>query len=158
VKIETTLNINRSILTRLNYASKVTNKSRTYVIRLLFGKMLEDEWTLNHYWSRIKYQKRDLPINWSTFHLTLREDEYEFCQDLRKVYKMSLSHVIAFAVNKYLKIIISLFSKDDNSRDTDNYLYRNYTISHKLIDGIHCWRYCWGFTPRAIITVPESSA
>jgi hypothetical protein len=156
MKIETTLNINRNILTRLDYVSKVVNKSRTYIIRLLLGKMLDDERNLNQYWSRIKYQKRDLPDNWSTFHLILREDEYEFCLDLRKVYKMSLSHVIAFAVNKYLDKIMSLFSTGDDSRNTDNYLYRNYTISHKLIDGINCWRYYWGFTPYGILTAQES--
>ena len=105
--------------------------------------------------SRIKYQKKDLPENWHTFHLTLREDEYEYCLDLRKIYKMSLSHVIAYAIKKYLNDILSLFSDDERVKNADTYLYKNYLVSHKIIDGIHCWKYYWGYPERYIVTLTE---
>jgi hypothetical protein len=155
MKIETTINVNRIIMIRLDDVSRKLNKSRMYIIRLLLAKMLEDNRISHHHWSRIRYQKRDLPENWHTFHLTLREDEYEYSLDLRKVYKMSLSHAIAYAVNKYLDRLYSQFAK--NMENSDNYLYKNYLISHKIIDGIHCWKYYWGYPERDIVRIREGS-
>jgi hypothetical protein len=81
--------------------------------------------------------------------LNLRQDEYEYTQDLRKVYKMSLSYVIAYAVNRFLDKIVGMFTLEEYMGEIDNLLYRNYVISYKLIGGIHCWKYCWGYTPWA---------
>jgi hypothetical protein len=150
MKIETTLNMHKDIKERIESASKRLRKSRTYVIRIILGKMLEDNKKLKRLWSPLKYQKSDIPENWSVFHLTLRQDEYEYCLDLRKVFRMSLSAIVAYAVDKYLDKIINTLSKDKYTGKTDNYLYKNYIIGHELIDGVHTWRIYWGFTPRKL--------
>lgn len=148
MKIETTANMHINILRKIEHASKILNRPQMLIVRLLLGKLLEDERKYAGSWSRIKYQKRDVAENWTTFHLCLREDEYEYTQDLRKVYKMSLSHVIAYAVNKFLDIMLSMLTSIEFVNKIENYLYKNYISSYELIDGVHCWRYCWGYTPR----------
>lgn len=148
MKIETTVNMHKQTLERIEQASIILNKSQMYIIRLLMGKLLEDERKFSRAWTRIKYQKRDLPENWTTYHVILREDEYEYSQDLRKVYKMTFSYLIAYAVDKFLDIILKKFTSKKYSDNTDNYLYKNYSISYAMIEGVHCWKYCWGYTPR----------
>jgi hypothetical protein len=150
MKIETTLNMHVNIKERIEFASKRLEKSRTYIIRIILGKMLEDNKKLKRLWSPVKYQKSDLPENWSVFHLTLRQDEYEYCMDLRKVFRMSLSAIVAYGVDKYLDKILKASSKNKYQNNTDNYLYKNYIIGYELIDSIHTWRIYWGFTPKKL--------
>ncbi len=144
MEIQTTININKIIIEELNKASNKLQLSRSYIIRLLLKELLDDNKEIKIFNSPVKYQSRDLECNWSTFHLTLREDEYEFCLDLRKVYKMSLSFIIAFAVKKYLKKIFMLFSTHTLNNISDNYLYRNYVFSFNIINGVKCIRIYWG--------------
>jgi hypothetical protein len=33
----------------------------------------------------------------------------------------------------------------DGSNNTDNYLYRNYILIKKIIDGVICWQTYWGY-------------
>ena len=151
MNIETTANMHINILRKIERASVTLNKSQMYIVRLLLGVLLEDEEKHTRSWSRIRYQKRDVPENWTTFHLTLRQDEYDFTQDLRKVYRMSLSYVIAYAVDKFLDIIISKLTSIKFNNKIDCFLYSNYIVSYKKIEGVHCWQYCWGYTPLAFV-------
>lgn len=146
--IETTLNMHNNILERINFASKKVKKSRTYIIRLILGKMIEDNNKFKRLWSPVKYQKRDVYDNWHIFHLTLRQDEYAFSMDLRRIYRMSLSGIVAYAVDEYLDGVISMVTEDNNENITDNYLYKNYIIAYRLVDGVHSWRIYWGYTDR----------
>ena len=63
--------------------------------------------------------------------------------DLRKILKLSVSGILALAVNKYLPSLM----KENNS---DNYHFQNYIIGKETIDGIICWRLVWGYTPKII--------
>ncbi|MBN1498216.1 MAG: hypothetical protein JXA07_15695 [Spirochaetes bacterium] len=144
--IETTINMRHSVFTRIDLASKRLNKPRTYIIRILLAKMMEEDKKLLHIWTPVEYQRGDVSDRWKTFHLTLRQDEYEYCLDLRKIFRMSLSAIVGYATDKFLDDLIILFSKQDDSSITDNYLYRNYIIAYRLIDGVHSWRIYWGYT------------
>jgi hypothetical protein len=146
MEIQTTINMNKMIMMELTQASTNLRLSRTYIIRLLLKHFLDDSKRMKIFQSPVKYQARDDISNWSTFHITLREDEYELCLDLRKVYKMSLSLMIAFAVRKYLKRIIVIFSTRTPEYISDNYLYRNYGFSLNIINGIKCIRIYWGIS------------
>jgi hypothetical protein len=79
--------------------------------------------------------------DWRTFHLTVREDDYEFLLDLRKLMKMSVSRILAYAVKRYLRGL--------KKNITDNNRFFNYTVLREIIDGVICWRFFWGF-PRGI--------
>lgn len=144
--VQTTINMNKMIMQELNKASGKLNLSRTCIIRLLLKQFIDDNKKINIFNSPVKYQARDKESNWSLFHLTLRQDEYECCLDLRKIYKMSLSSIIAFSVGKYIKRIYAIFSTTTPENISDNYLYHNYLFSINIIDGIKCIRIYWGIT------------
>ena len=94
--------------------------------------------------SPVKYQKRNLTGDWHRFHIKLNDYEYEYCLDMRKFYKMSVSLIVAYAVSNYLdEIIIKLL--DTNMREvTDNYHYKNYILIQEIIDSTICWKIYWG--------------
>lgn len=138
--------MNKATMEELFHASVVLHLSKTCIIRLLLKQFLDDEKKMSIFTSPVKYQERDNKSNWRTFHLTLREDEYELCMDLRKVCKMSLSFIIAFAVGKYLKNIIKIFNSQAKEIITDNYLFHNYAFSYKIINGTSRLVIYWGIT------------
>jgi hypothetical protein len=72
-------------------------------------------------------------------HVTLRGDEYEFFIDQRKVLKLSVSFIFAYAVEHYLDELMQLMKYE-----CDNYQYRNYAIMNIVLDNVSCWLLCWG--------------
>ncbi|MBP7737304.1 MAG: hypothetical protein KA369_15095 [Spirochaetes bacterium] len=153
MEIQTTINMSKRTMDELNQASITLQLSRTNIIRLLIKQFLEDQNEVEILKSPVKYQERDSVSQWAKFHITLREDEYELCLDLRKVYKMSLSLIIALAISKYLKNIHFLINHKSTEEITDNYLFHNYYFSFNLKNGVRKIQIYWGFTnPEIILT------
>ncbi len=141
--IETTINVDLSVLNDLARASYVTGVSKRDIISSLLKRLSNDHSTMVQSWKRVRYQKRVGNDVWKCLHVLLWPDEYEFFLDLRKVCKMSVSFLISYAVAKYLdEVINSLIKRTDNNR------YKNYTIINRVVDGIICWIYYWG-VPRS---------
>ena len=109
--IETTININIDILDRLLQASSITGESKRNIISSLMRRLSEDYEKIAVPWKRIAYQKRDSKNKWKRLHVTLLPDEYEFFLDLRKACKLSVSRLVAYAVDKYLDEIVAEFIK-----------------------------------------------
>ena len=122
--IETTININCNLLLRVNEVSGKVGRSRRIIISWLLGRLSDDREMSPVSWSRIRYQERDVEKNWEDSHLYLTPVEYELFLDLKKVYKMSGSYLIAFAIAKYLN---ELLLKDAGL--ADNYRFTNYGLS-----------------------------
>jgi len=139
--IETTLHIHKNIMMKLDNSAAITGSSRTAFIKLLIQRIMKDNHRMIKSNSRIRYQDRDLKGNWKRINIVFNEYEYEYCLDLRKFFKMSVSLILALAVLRYLDEIIN---KDIR---TDNYLYRNYVFSRKIIDDVICWQIYWGIPP-----------
>jgi hypothetical protein len=114
--------------------------SRSEVVIKLIKKVMDDIENPGRMGQMIQYQKRRKPGNWHKFHLSLREDEYEYFLDLRKLKKMSVSLILAYAVEKFLNEFM-------RKKGTDNYRYNNYIIAKELMDNIICWKFIWGFPP-----------
>ena len=85
----------------------------------------------------VRYQRRCEPDKWHVFHLQVRMDDYEYFLDLRKLLKMSVSLLLAYAVEKYLD--------KQKVLNTDNYWYKNYVIIKETINNTICWKFIWGF-------------
>ncbi len=144
--IQTTINIHKTTLEKITHASLHSGVSRNQlIIRLLKKEMNIVQNNFKH-GKRIQYQGRDGAKNWHTFHLQLRPDDYEYFLDLRKLFKMSISRILAIAVAKYLQ--------DIKNKITDNYQYRNYIIIKDIIDDVICWKLLWGFpkTPELLFS------
>lgn len=139
--METTLNIHSDILEKINRAADKSGIARSEMILFLIKKAMDDIVNPENIGKMVKYQKRSKPVEWHTFHLQVRWDDYEYLLDLRKLLKMSVSLILAYVVSKYLcaekKVCI-----------TDNYRYKNYIIAKEVIDDIICWKFIWGYPHR----------
>jgi hypothetical protein len=138
--METTLNIRLDIYEKINHAARHNRISRSDMIILLLKKVMDSLPYPAGPGRMVQYQQKSMPDEWRTFHVSLRMDDYEYFLDLRKIMKMSVSLILAYAVNKYLKQLLRKI-------DTDNYQFKNYILEKTIIDGIICWKLIWGFPP-----------
>ncbi len=126
----------------LDRGSAITGRSRSVIIKLLIHEMMNDNKEMLRPCSRIEYQARDEKEKWHRLHIVINPYEYEYYLDMRKLYKMSVSFILAFAVRRYLDNIVRVLLSGNTS--TDNYRYRNYLFIKKIIDGVICWQLYWG--------------
>ncbi len=147
--METTLYIHRAIMEKITYAAHARKISRSDLMRTLIKIILEKHaFYQPNMGTLVRYQEKCHPDEWHRFHITLREDEYEYCLDLRKFLKMSLSRILALAVNRYI----------DNMHDeyfTDNNRFINYVIVKEVARSLICWKLYWGYTPHIMTTAPS---
>ncbi len=141
--IETTLHVNKTILDKLDQSASMTGRNRTSIIKLLIQRIMKDNHKMIKMNSRVKYQERDLKDNWKRINIIFNEYEYEYCQDLRKFLKMSVSFILAFAVIRYLDEMIK------KNINTDKYFYTSYIFIKKTYDESICWQIYWNI-PRPL--------
>ena len=105
--IETTVNISQKNREILYKSSEQTKLSKNDLIKKLIIKFLNHN--LENYadQKRIQYQKRNNREIWKSVHIWLTPELYDKCQDLRRIHKLSISHIVAIAIKKYLKEILS---------------------------------------------------
>jgi hypothetical protein len=134
--METTININIEVLDSITKAAGKRGVSRSEMILFFMKEVMGEVTGPVRYGKPVMYQDKADPDRWHTFHLQLREDDYEYLVDLRKLLKMSVSCILAFAVKKYLKNI-----------NTDNNRYKNYVVIKNIRSGIIFWTLIWGYPP-----------
>lgn len=139
--MHTTINIKVELFLQITKAAELRGTSRSAMIIELLKTIPEDSSNEVRIGRLVQYQKRKDMEKMHPFHITFREDEYEVFQDMRKLFKKSLSLILAEAVMKYLN---SLLKKEKN---TDNYRHANYVIIKEMINTIVSWRLIWGFPP-----------
>ncbi len=138
--METTLNIHREILNQISEAAQIRSISRSEMIAYLLKEVMGEISDHGSLGSTVKYQKGRKPCNWHRFHVTVKDDMYEYWQDLRKLLKMSVSFILAFAVRKYL-------SKLMNKKIADNYRFLYYSIKKEVEKNVIIWKNIWGLPP-----------
>ena len=151
------VNIEIRTLDEINRAAGITCRSRTNIIRHLLTMAVKDNQALIKSNGGIKYQDRpacpagavgrDESNIWHKFHIVFRNDEYEYCLDMRKLFKMSLSRILAYAVVQYLSEIIHKLTTKSLDRKADNYLFKNYLMVQNMTNGVFCWHIYWGIPP-----------
>ena len=138
--MESTLNIRADILEQIARAANSNGISRSEMIAHLIKQVTADIADPEHIGRMVRYQGRRRPKEWRVFHVQVREDMYEYWLDLRKLLKMSVSLILAYAVKKFL-------GKPLNIHSTDNYLCKHYIIMKEVIDSVIVWKFIWGFPP-----------
>ncbi len=138
--METTLNIHVDIYKRIVDDAARKGLSCSELIVYLLKKVMDDMPNPSSLGKMVQYQKRSTSNEWHTLHVSLREDDYEYFLDLRKLMKMSVSMILACAVKKYLQRLL-------NEKITDNYQFKNYILAKMVIDNIVCWKLIWGYPP-----------
>jgi hypothetical protein len=142
MKIRTTIHVQDKTLRLIESASAALKISKTAMVSILVKYMAERTKRPTAFWTGVRYQRRSDRNEWRRLHITPRGDEYEFFIDVRKVCKMSVSFLVTYAIENYLDDLIKLIPGKE-----DNYRYRNYAISHIIINDIVCWLFCWGIPP-----------
>jgi hypothetical protein len=137
--IHTTININDAIMTRLDNAVLSTGKTRSDLIVDVMKKVLGEYRGLLTYRGRVRYQEKGPGDSWKRMHITLLARDYEFFLDSRKLFKRSVSFLIAYAIIKYLDEVCN------NPDNQDNYQFIHYAIVPKIVDTAICWKIYWGF-------------
>lgn len=143
--IDTTINIDRDLQNRLEDAAGKTGISRMKIISCLMRRAGAGGMDRPRPWCQVKYQARRDKAHWKTAHVYLRGDEYEYFCDLKKVFKLSVSHIIARAIDYYLDEIVALLNGG-----TDNYHYHNYIFSTIRVHDVTCLVFYWGIPPQLL--------
>ena len=138
--METTINVQVDILQQIARAAKVKKISRSAMMLILIKTIMDETKNPDCLWKMVQYQETRKPEEWHRFHLVLRPDEYEYLLDLRKLLKMSVSLILAYAVRKYLNEIME-------KKATDNNQYKNYVLIKEIFNATICWRLIWGYPP-----------
>jgi len=138
--METTINIHEDILNKIIQVAKIKGLTRSEMISAFLIQVMGDVREPKPIGRLIRYQQRHRPEEWHTVHVTWRLDLYEYLQDLRRLFKLSVSLMLADAVRRYLSRLLK-------KNVADNYRFMNYMLIKETIDNITCWRHIWGFPP-----------
>jgi hypothetical protein len=138
--MKTTLNIHVDVMEKITRAAQLQGLSDSEMIVMLIKKAMGEMQNRTRIGRLVQYQQRDSPDKWYLFHIRWKWDEYEFFQDMRKLLKMSVSLILAYAVEKFLDKVM----KKNNS---DNNHFYNYILAKEEVNGIIMWKLIWGFPP-----------
>ncbi|HPA72230.1 MAG TPA: hypothetical protein PKY31_08180 [Spirochaetota bacterium] len=138
--IDTTVYMRNDIAEWISDMAERAGISRNAMISALLHGFAEKRPAGAKAWSRVRYQDRAPDGQWTRVHVRLKGDEYEYFIDLRKVFKLSVSYVIAIAVKEYGRSV--------HVMNVDNYRYHNYAMIHFQEGYVHCWLFCWGIPPK----------
>jgi hypothetical protein len=147
--IDTTLHLHNDTMKIFLKASRLTGQTKRQLFSRLLSIIADEQMIDPVAWSRIRYQVRDQKTTWHRMHISLTPAEYELFIDLRKVYKMSASRIIALAMEKFMERLIN-----SSGKETDNYRISSYVFSGFTMDGVICWAQYWGL-PRKLHSFPD---
>jgi len=107
MNFETTLNIREDLLATLDSATERMNISRSALVSILLKKYASSNQAGAKAFTRLMYQKSDDNVRFTTKSLYLRKDAYELWCNVRIVFKLSASLLIARAIKLYLEKILN---------------------------------------------------
>lgn len=118
MNIITTVNIRDDLLTRMKTRKQELNISLNKIVNFLLLKALNWRKKSIKTFKSIKYQVKYENISWHKLHISMDNALYERCLDMRKLYKLSVSYILAICIKMYLDI---LSKKIIMAKGTDNY-------------------------------------
>ncbi len=143
--INTTINIRRDFFERIVAAAEQTGVTPGTVVSALLRHYTNKATRQEAAWGRVRYQRQQPGVEWKKMHFKPCLDEYEFCIDLRKVLKFSVSCLVAHAVEQYLDELVLLWGKR-----IDNYHFHNYAMSQFNENDVSIWIYYWGIPKKLL--------
>jgi len=136
---KTTFNIEKDIYNTISDYAKKHGKTRSDVIIVLLYRIMNDKKTRTRIDRCVLYQKHQRCNIWHKFYIRLDINDYEYFVDMRKFFKMSVSHLLACAFHEYQL----------EFKNNDGYMYKytqkNYILIKDEIDGIIFWKIFWGY-------------
>lgn len=142
--MRTTININNELLKKLQETSEALNLSISDLITIFINKIIRDNIFDIALFQCVKYQEIDPNKNWKKQHVYLESQIYEKGLDLRKIFKVSVSLIVAFSiVNLLEEIVEEIKSNDSKKQKVDNYPL-NYTFITRMFNNIEGYVVFWG--------------
>lgn len=117
--ISTTVCVYGDVLERINEIRAIRGMSRNDAVVMLLKRIMRAGAALAKTGTAVRYQKGVGRGEWHVVHVRFAREEYEFFTDLRKVYKMSVSLLLAYAAMDFL----------DDGEEGDNYCFCSHDLS-----------------------------
>ncbi len=150
MNITTTYVMCDDVIALLENAEETTKYPKEKLLMLAMRKMMKDYEAYERTDSRIEYQKRfnedtGERIKKQRVKMKVSFCDYNYFQDMRRIFRRSISLVMAIAVYTYLaEIIEKILNKEIEAVLADTYPFQNYAIMGKCIENIPTWRIWWG--------------
>ena len=138
--LRTTINVHVDILNLINRAALRLGKTRNEIIVLLLEWVMLDRRNMPRSGVCTAYQGDD-PGNYFIMHVQFSEREFDYFGDMRRLFRLSLSLILALAVLAHLEEIIG---SDDGKPKRDKYLYQDYSVVRKQQGKVISWQVKWG--------------
>jgi hypothetical protein len=136
--IATTLYMKKTIRQKLDDAVVRSGKTRSELIVAVMRRAMRDFGKLITHCRSIRYQEKAPEREWARQHITVFTRDYEYFLDMRKLFKSSVSLLVAYAIENYLDDVCN------GTSDMDNYQFLQYAIVPKRVDTAICWKIYWG--------------
>ncbi len=150
MNIYTTYVMRDEVIALLEEAEEKTKLPKEELLVQAMRKMMKDYETYERTDGRIEYQKRfdedtGEHIKKQRVKLKVNLCDYNYYQDMRRIFRRSISLVMAIAVYTYLaEIVEKILNKEIEALLADTYPFQNYAIMGKCIENIPTWRIWWG--------------
>ena len=153
--IDTTYVMCDDVIALLAEAEERTKRPKEELLVLAMRMMLKDCERYHRSDGRIEYQKRvdaetGEKIKKHRVKMKVNVREYDYYQDMRRIFRRSISLVMAIAVRSYLGTIVeAIMNKTAKTVLADTYQFENYTISINRICYAPSFRIWWGLPKNA---------
>lgn len=134
--ISTTVCMYGDTLERINEIRAKRGMSRNDAVVMLLRRAMQAGAVLMKTGTAVRYQKSVGRGEWHVVHVRFARAEYEFFTDLRKVYKMSVSSLLAYAAMGFL----------DDGEEGDNYCFCSHDLSFLNQGMMFRWIISWNPT------------
>ncbi|MCP4135578.1 MAG: hypothetical protein GY754_31710 [bacterium] len=142
--INTTIHINVELLAKVEAAAELLSLSKSKIIIMLLDRvMLEKEIPIEMF-KQVKYQFRDIASNWKRIHAYPEAEVYESWLDMRKIFKRSVSLIVAIAINEHLDQLVEELSAAEDPGPLDSYPSQ-YLFLARDSNGLQKFVIYWGF-------------
>lgn len=136
--IATTVHVHTEILAIISALSARMGKKRNEIVIMLLKRIMSGKVAIVTTGNAVRYQGRDLSGSWWILHVRLNDDEYEFFTDMRKLYKMSVSLLLACAARSFSWNGVS-----------DNYHFCIHNVTFAIDGDRVLWNIIWERKPRS---------
>ncbi len=150
MNITTTCVMRDDVIALLADAEETTKMPKEELLLLSMRKMMKNYEAYERTDGRIEYQKRfdddtGKRMKKQRVKMKVHSFDYNYYQDMRRIFRRSISLVMAIAVMTYLaEIGEKILNKEIEEVLADTYPFQNYAIMGKCIENIPTWRIWWG--------------
>lgn len=137
---ETSINIDKEVHAKITEIAQKLGITRSRLVAMLLERYAEKEKAPVLSRGTVEYQKSREKEKWRKLHVVLPSFVHDFFDDVRKLWKLSVSFLVALAVEKFLNDM----DESAIASFTDNYWHGAHTIIQFRQNGLQYIVCCWG--------------